>query len=30
MDTGYSLAPYNHIELGQPMLHRIRVGPPDR
>ena len=30
MDTGASLAPYNHIELGQPYRDRVRLGPPDR
>ncbi len=30
MDTGFNLAPYNHVELGQPIADRLRVGPPDR
>ncbi len=30
MDTGASIAPYNHIELGQPHRHRVHLGPSDR
>ncbi len=30
MDTGASIAPYNHFELGQPHPDRVRLGTPDR
>ena len=30
MDTGASIAPYNHFELGQPIAHRVRLGTSDR
>ena len=30
MDTGASIAPYNHFELGQPIADRVRLGTPDR
>ena len=30
MDTGASIAPYNHFELGQADRHRVHLGPPGR
>ena len=29
MDTGASLAPYNHIDTGSPYAARVRLGPPN-
>ena len=30
MDTGASIAPYNHFGLGQPIADRVRLGTPNR
>ena len=30
MDTGYSIAPYNHFEFASPLVTRIPLGPTDR